>query len=65
MSITLPPLAWPYTGLATNIKEMIRARDLEVARVVLEGAAEICAQYQGSPEVTAEIIRALEVRHHE
>ena len=36
MSITLPPLPDPYTGLATNLKEMIRARDIEVARVVLE-----------------------------
>lgn len=42
MSIPLPPLAEPYTGLATNIKEMIRARDLEVAKLVLEAAAKMC-----------------------
>ena len=61
MSIPLPPLAEPYTGLATNIKEMIRARDLEVARVVLEAAANIATANR--EPWTAKAIRALEFHH--
>ena len=73
MSIPLPPLAEPYTGLATNIKEMIRARDLAVARVVLEAAANVCDEQRGNWSIegvgqvalqNAETaIRALEFHH--
>ena len=48
----------------TDAADEIERLRAEVAGL-REDAAEICAQYQGSPEVTAEIIRALEVRHHE
>ena len=73
MSITLPPLPEPYTGLATNIKEMIRARDIEVARLVLKAAADIvddnAAYCSGQTAAilrsNADAIRKMEVRHHE
>ena len=60
--IKLPPLAWPYTGLATNIKEMIRARDLEVAKCVLEAAAQACFPACWAEECADEI-RNLKVSH--
>lgn len=41
----------------------VRARDLEVARLVLEGAAKVGRSYSGIR--VADAIRALEVRHHE
>jgi hypothetical protein len=69
-TITLPPLAWPYTGLATNIKEMIRARDEEVARLVLKAVKDACApsgpwhHYETASECRGKIDR-LEVKHHE
>jgi len=73
MSITLPPLPEPYTGLATNLKEMIRARDIEVARLVLKAAADIvddnAAYCSGQTAAilrsNADAIRKMEVRHHE
>lgn len=73
MSITLPPLPEPYTGLATNLKEMIRARDIEVARLVLKAAADIvddnaayCSgQTAAILAANADAIRKMEVRHHE
>lgn len=75
--ITLPPLPDPYTGLATNLKEMIRARDIEVARLVLEAAAQTCKQKAGrmrnmrdyaggnALDHAAMLINELQVRHHE
>jgi hypothetical protein len=63
--ILLPPLAWPYTGLATNIKEMICARDLEVAKAVLEAAAKQVRDSGVCPFAVADGIAATEVKHHE
>jgi hypothetical protein len=72
-TITLPPL--PCVGdLAFMTPEELRARDLEVARAVLEGAALKCEgerrlgidderAYYG--DLMAEAIRELEVKHHE
>ena len=73
MSITLPPLPEPYTGLATNLKEMIRARDIEVARLVLKAAADIvddnaayCSgQTAAMLRSNADAFRKMEVRHPE
>ena len=62
MSIKLPPLPnfrdWPYRH------EELRARDLEVARVVLEAAAKVCDRYTEG-QWLAEQIRTLELKHHE
>ena len=73
--IPLPPLPairdWPHSH------EELRARDLEVARLVLEAAAKVCSDYaikamfDGDPESDHEgaaiylqdAIRALEVSH--
>ena len=77
MSITLPPLpkvdhdaGWhrQYTA------DQLRARDIEVARLVLEAAAKLCKgerllgldderAYYG--ELMVDAIRKMEVRHHE
>ena len=71
VNIKLPPLPnfreWPYSH------EELRARDLEVARVVLEGAAKYveglpcaCCWPEGSDSVAEEFsagIRALEIRN--
>jgi hypothetical protein len=69
-TITLPPLPpadeWPSI-------DQLRARDLEVARVVLEGAANVAApklmSYMNAAgqlrEKIGNDIRALEVKHHE
>jgi hypothetical protein len=74
-TITLPPLpvADPELvkrfGPPTYTLDQLRARDLEVARVVLEGAAKCCEKKDYRHEsARAEIgadIRALEVKHHE
>jgi hypothetical protein len=57
-TITLPPL--PCVGdLAFMTPEELRARDLEVARLVLEGAEEV------ADACTAARIRNIEVKHHE
>ena len=76
-AIKLPPLPEPYTGLATNLKEMIRARDIEVAGLALEAAAQTCKQkagrmhnmrdYAGCNALhhAALLINKLQVRHHE
>jgi hypothetical protein len=56
-TITLPPL--PCVGdLAFMTPEELRARDLEVARLVLEGAEEV------ADACTAARIRNIEVKHH-
>ena len=74
MSITLPPLpernprSYKWTE---REKQELRARDIEVARLVLEAAAKEFDRRAPpgtgfyTPEEPAEIIRALEVRHHE
>ena len=55
-TITLPPL--PCVGdLAFMTPEELRARDLEVARLVLEGAEEV------ADACTAARIRNIEVKH--
>lgn len=69
--IKLPPLPAPYSGLASNIVEMIRTRDLEIARVVLEAAAKVCdglhwTWHMGDnsgPKDCATKIRSLEFTH--
>jgi hypothetical protein len=81
VTITLPPLPEPvYTFDEDGNKvfyekaALVRARDLEVARAVLEGAALKCEgerrlgidderAYYG--DLMAEAIRELEVKHHE
>ena len=83
--ITLPPLPEPvYTYDEDGNKvfyekaSLVRARDLEVARIVLEAAAMSCERYAKNrlddeapiayvygAKDCATSIRALEVRHHE
>jgi hypothetical protein len=72
-TITLPktPLVLLFmdNDCRQELDAMFRARDIEVARVVLEGAAK-CAEKQdyrhtsARPEIAADI-RNLEVKHHE
>jgi len=64
-AITLPPLPEPvYTFDEDGNKvfyekaALVRARDLEVARLVLEGAEQVADAY------TAARIRNIEVKHH-
>ena len=75
-AIVLPPLPpmTHYGGTATVVSpEWLRARDLEVARVVLEAAADIvddnAAYCSGQTAAilrsNADAIRKMEVRHHE
>lgn len=73
--VVLPPLpeavhgfyATPMHGFyATPMytANQLRARDLEVARLVLESAENACGHLAQADAVAA-AIRALEVRHHE
>lgn len=69
MKLTLPPLPSPYASVAT-IAEMIRARDLEVVRVVLEAAAQAASpedsyrdEWFNAKADAVKRIRALEVVH--
>jgi hypothetical protein len=63
-TITLPPL--PCVGdLAFMTPEELRARDLEVARLVLEGAVAAWIEYEGEDARGATFIRNIEVKHHE
>jgi hypothetical protein len=70
MSITLPPLPHPVMNAMLGddwadlfTADQLRARDIEVARLVLEAAADWC---KGRGHlVTADVLRSLEVRHHE
>lgn len=77
MSITLPPLpernprSYKWTE---REKQELRARDIEVVRLVLEGAKGALVQAsieakRGTDRAVltaaAIIVRALEVRHHE
>ena len=77
MSITLPPLPEPVNKHGFNCiqtLDQLRARDLEVVRLVLEGAKGALVQAsieakRGTDRAVltaaAIIVRALEVRHHE
>ena len=64
MSIPLPALPLPSIDAWPNTLEKLRARDLEVARVVLEAAAKVCDRYTEG-QWLAEQIRTLELKHHE
>lgn len=78
--IVLPPLPEPvytYDGDGNKVfyekASLVRARDLEVARLVLKAAADLvdgnAAYCSGQTAAilgaNADAIRALEVRHHE
>lgn len=74
--ITLPPLPEPVNKHGFNCIQtlgQLRARDLEVVRLVLEAAAGLvdgnadhCSGQTAAILVAnADAIRALEVRHHE
>jgi len=84
MSITLPPLPHPVMNAMLGddwedlfTADQLRARDIEVARIVLEGvAAEIRKWGDESRaakdehvalfcQITAASVEKLEVRHHE
>lgn len=77
MSITLPPLPEPVNKHGFNCiqtLDQLRARDLEIVRLVLEGAKGALVQAsieakRGTDRAVltaaAIIVRALEVRHHE
>ena len=74
MSITLPPLPEPVNKHGFNCiqtLDQLRARDLEVVRLVLEAAADLvdgnaayCSgQTAAIVGANADAIRALEVKH--
>jgi hypothetical protein len=79
-TIILPPLPEPRSGWVADDHHMtwytadqLRARDLEVARMVLEGAANLCKQnaerwvdYRACyvANECAKAISNLEVKHH-
>ena len=86
--ITLPPLPKPvgkilYAGPYHHIRQtegafdadQLRARDLEVARIVLEGAADFCYDQRSNWSVedvgqvalenAGDAIKKLEVKHYE
>ena len=75
MSITLPPLPEPVNKHGFNCiqtLDQLRARDLEVARLVLEAAAQAAQpddsyrdEWFCAKADAVKRIRALEVRHHE
>lgn len=76
MSITLPPLPEPVNKHGFNCiqtLDQLRARDLEVVRLVLEAAADLvdgnAAYCSGQTAAilgsNADAIRKMEVRHHE
>ena len=77
MSITLPKL--PHPGMNAMLgddwadlftADQLRARDMEIARLVLEASAKVAdgfspSERQSYIEYCPDAIRALEVRHHE
>ena len=67
MSITLPPLPVILARVSKaehdTLERQFRARDLEVAQLVLEAAADFMKMEGFGGYAIA--IRALEVRHHE
>lgn len=79
-AIILPPLPLPHFGAPWNppllfTEEQLRARDLEVAMAVLEGAAQAYEaetytwvawpQAGAARRKGSKAIRTLEVKHHE
>jgi hypothetical protein len=84
-TITLPPLPLPHFGAPWNppmvfTEDQLRARDLEVARLVLEEAAKLCRKEAAASVIghtrkavwqaevagrCAAAVDALEVKHHE
>ena len=79
MSITLPPLPHPVMNAMLGddwedlfTADQLRARDLEVARLVLEAAAQAAQpddsyrdEWFCAKADAVKRIRALQVRHHE
>lgn len=64
-TIILPPLPAPETWDKRYTPDQLRARDLEIARLVLEEAAVLADKYGNGAYLIAQEIRALEVRHAE
>jgi hypothetical protein len=70
-TITLPPLPEPYYDTWPLTPDALRARDLEVARLVLEGAAQHCYKFniQGQYSLVGarlgNDLMNIEVKHHE
>ena len=60
-SILLPPL--PPGDLSISYGAQLRARDIEVARVVLEAAAKVCDVRFPASIAAAHAIRALGFTH--
>ena len=74
MSIALPKLPMLDLGrdnLYGYTADQLRARDIEVARLVLEAAAKVCRDFHATDSlsnyglVMARMIDEVEVRHHE
>lgn len=78
MSITLPKLPHPVMNAMLGddwedlfTADQLRARDIEVARLVLEAAAKVCRDFHATDSlsnyglVMARMIDEVEVRHHE
>ena len=75
MSITLPPLPVILARVSKaehdTLERQFRARDLEVAQLVLEAAAKVCRDFHATDSlsnyglVMARMIDEVEVRHHE
>jgi hypothetical protein len=66
-SIILPPLPKPevpFVRGGTYTVAQLRARDLDVAKAVLEGAAELSDAMDYGLGDLSKAIRALEVKHH-
>jgi hypothetical protein len=73
-TITLPPLPVPETWDKRYTPDQLRARDIEVAQAVLEGAAKVCndlwdlrddERARMHAAKCAAAIHTLEVKHHE
>ena len=75
MSITLPPLPVILARVSKaehdTLERQFRARDLEVAQLVLEAAAKVCRDFHATDSlsnyglVMARMIDEVEVHHHE
>ncbi len=79
MSITLPPLPHPVMNAMLGddwadlfTADQLRARDMEIARLVLEASAQAAQpddsyrdEWFAAKADAVKRIRALEVRHHE
>jgi len=73
--ITLPPLPVILARVSKaehdTLERQFRARDIEVARRVLEAAAKVCRDFHATDSlsnyglVMARMIDEVEVRHHE